>query len=224
MLFRDRVHAGQVLAEKLKKYANQPDLVVLALPRGGVPVAFEVAKALNAPLGVFLVRKLGLPWHPELAMGAIASGGVRILNHDIISAYHVPPMLIEKVASEERTELERREKEYSEASQIKEGPWKKVILIDDGLATGATMLAAVLALRKMKCEHLVIAVPVSSYDTFDWFKSHVDEIVCAETPRFLGSVGSWYQNFEQTSDDEVKCLLQLSRDSFNSIAPLQPHA
>jgi putative phosphoribosyl transferase len=224
MLFRDRVHAGQVLAERLKKYANQPDLVVLALPRGGVPVAFEVAKALNAPLGFFLVRKLGLPWHPELAMGAIASGGVRILNHDIISAYHVPQLVIEKVASEERTELERREKEYSEASQIAEGPWKNVILIDDGLATGATMLAAVRALRKMKCEHLVIAVPVSSYDTYDWFKSHVDEIVCAETPRFLGSVGSWYQNFDQTSDDEVKWLLQLSRDSFNNDARLQTHA
>jgi putative phosphoribosyl transferase len=224
MLFRDRVHAGQVLAEKLKKYANRPDLVILALPRGGVPVAFEVAKALNAPLDVFMVRKLGLPWQPELAMGAIASGGVRILNDDIIRAYRVPKTLVDKVASEERTELERREKEYSEASVPANGQWKSAILIDDGLATGATMLAAVLALRKIGCEHLVIAVPVSAYDTFAWFKSHVDEIVCAETPRFLGSVGSWYQNFDQTSDDEVKWLLQLSRASFSNTSALQSHA
>jgi len=224
MLFRDRTHAGQILAEKLRKYANRPGLVILALPRGGVPVAYEVAKALNAPLDIFLVRKLGLPWHPELAMGAIADGDIRILNDDIIRAYRVPKLVIEKVATEERSELERRQKEYSEFANRPKDDWKTAILVDDGLATGATMFAAVLSLRKIGCDHIVIAVPVSALDTLVWLKSHVEEIVCAETPETLGSVGSWYQNFDQTSDEEVKGFLLLSRLASNGTSSLQSHA
>jgi predicted phosphoribosyltransferase len=207
MLFQDRRDAGRVLAEKLRAYADRPDLIVLALPRGGVPVAFEVAEALHAPLDVFLVRKLGLPGQEELAMGAIATGGVLVLNEELVEALNIPEGVIREAAREEQRELERRERAFREDRPAPDVRGRTVILIDDGLATGSTMRAAVAALRKMDPHRIVVAVPVSAPETCDEFRDEVDDIVCAETPEPFFGVGRWYEDFTQTSDDEVRELL-----------------
>jgi len=207
MYFQDRREAGRMLASRLSAYADRPDVVVLALPRGGVPVAYEVAKALHAPMDVFLVRKLGVPGHEEYAMGAMASGGVRVLNRDVVEALHIPNEVVEQVIAREQRELERREREYRGDRPFPDLRGKTVILVDDGLATGSTMLAAVMALRQKQPARIVVAVPVGSPETCDAFRDHVDEIVCAITPDPLYGVGLWYTDFSQTSDEEVRKLL-----------------
>ncbi|HEY3041549.1 MAG TPA: phosphoribosyltransferase [Pyrinomonadaceae bacterium] len=211
MIFRDRTDAGQHLAARLTKYANRPDVLVLALPRGGVPVAYEVAKQIGAPLDVFLVRKLGVPGHEELAMGAIASGGVRVINKEVVRLLQIPNELIDAVAAVEQQELERRQHEYRDDRSPPEVKGLVVILIDDGLATGSTMRAAAAALRKQGPARLVIAVPVSAPETCDEFRSEVDEIVCAVTPEPFRGVGLWYKDFSQTTDEEVRELLERAR-------------
>ena len=206
-LFRDRRDAGRKLAQELKEYANRPNVVVLALPRGGVPVAYEVAKALKAPLDIFLVRKLGVPGHEELAMGAIASGGVRVLNDTVVDALNIPERLIDAVAEKEQRELERRERAYRGDRPKPEVRGKTVILVDDGLATGASMRAAVEALRAQDPARIVVAVPTAAPETCEAFEDTVEEVVCAETPQPFFGVGFWYQDFSQTSDEEVRTLL-----------------
>ena len=205
--FRDRREAGRLLARKLAKYANRPDVLALALPRGGVPVAFEVAKALNAPLDVFVVRKLGVPGHEELAMGAIASGGVRVTNYDVVDSLRIPPAVIKAVDRREREELLRRERLYRDDRPQPEIRDRIAILIDDGLATGSTMRAAVAAVRKLRPEKVIVAVPVAAEDARDGLKAEVDEIVCLETPDPFHSVGTWYEAFPQISDDQVRRIL-----------------
>jgi putative phosphoribosyl transferase len=209
--FRDRRDAGRRLALELHAYAHRVDLIVLALPRGGVPVGFEVAAALAAPLDVFVVRKLGLPWQDELAMGAIASGGVCILDRDLIRLAQVTDAELARVAAAERVELERRERLYRGDRSLPDVRGKTVILVDDGLATGSTMLAAVEALRIEEPARIVVAVPVASRDTCDAFRDIVDEIVCAETPDPFRAVGLWYADFSQTTDEEVHDLLEHAR-------------
>jgi predicted phosphoribosyltransferase len=208
MLFQDRFEAGRVLVSKLSQFANRPDVVVLALPRGGVPVGFEVAKALNAPLDVFVVRKLGLPGREEVAMGAIASGGIRVLNEDLIRALGIPQELIESVAAKEQQELERREREYREGRQPIDVRGRTVILVDDGLATGSSMRVAALALRQKQPAQIIVAVPVASAATCSEFEAQVDKVVCAVTPEPFWAVGQWYRDFSQTSDEEVRELLR----------------
>lgn len=205
--FQDRIEAGQVLASELRTYANQPDVLVLALPRGGVPVAFEVAQALNAPMDVFLVRKLGVPGREELAMGAIASGGVRVLNRSVVEGLHIPDHVIAAVAAQEQQELERRVHSYRGNRPDPEVRGRTVILVDDGLATGATMRAAAAALRAQDPRRLVVAVPVAARETCEEFRDEVDEIVCAITPEPFYAVGVWYRDFSQTTDEEVHELL-----------------
>jgi len=205
--FLDRYDGGRRLAEKLGKFANEPNLLVLALPRGGVPVAYEVARALHAPLDVFLVRKLGFPGHPELAMGAIATGGVRILDHFTIQMYGVRPEDIDRITAEEQRELARRERLYRDDRPAPDVKDHTVILVDDGLATGSTMRAAVEALREEGARKIVVAVPVAPPDTCEAMKSEVDEIVCAVTPEPFRAVGIWYADFSETADDEVRELL-----------------
>ncbi|HYE64764.1 MAG TPA: phosphoribosyltransferase [Pyrinomonadaceae bacterium] len=207
MLFRDRTDAGQRLAQQLTDYANRPDVLVLALPRGGVPVAYQVAEALNAPLGVFLVRKLGVPGHEELAMGAIATGGVRVLNEEVVQYLRIPSEVIDAVAADEQQELERRERTYRDDRPAPDVRGRTVILVDDGLATGSTMRAAATALRQQHPASIVIAVPVSAPQTCDEFRSEVDDIVCAMTPEPFQGVGRWYDDFSQTTDEEVRDLL-----------------
>jgi predicted phosphoribosyltransferase len=211
MLFADRRDAGRILAGLLLKYANRDDVLVLALPRGGVPVAVEVAQALRAPLDVFIVRKLGVPGHDELAMGAIATGGVRVLNEDVVGALGLSAKVIDAVAAREEKELERRERIYRGARTPPEVRERTVILVDDGLATGSTMRAAVAALRKQRPARIVVAVPVAAPETCEEFKTEVDETVCAATPRMFDGVGRWYEDFSQTSDDEVHELLAQAR-------------
>jgi len=204
--FRDRAEAGRYLAAQLKKYAGQNDVVVLALPRGGVPVAYEVARALGAPLDVFLVRKLGVPGHEEYAMGAIAEGGAMVLSEDVIEQLAIPQRAVEAVVQKERAELERRARLY------RRGPppelrGRTVILVDDGLATGSSMRAAVAALRSLDPARIVVAVPVAARDTCEALRDEADEVVCARTPEPFRAVGLWYEDFEQTSDEEVGELL-----------------
>jgi predicted phosphoribosyltransferase len=208
MLFRNRADAGRVLSGKLRAYAGRPDTLVLALPRGGVPVAFEVARALGAPLDVFLVRKLGLPGQEELAMGAIASGGVRILNPDVMERMDVAPEIIDRVTAIEKEELQRREREYRGDRAPLNVQGRTVILVDDGLATGSSMRAAVAALGRMRPRAVVIAVPVAARETCEALRDEADDIVCARTPEPFRAVGLWYQDFSQTSDDEVRDLLR----------------
>ena len=210
--FRDRTDAGQVLAQKLSAYANRPDVLVLGLPRGGVPVAFPVAKALNAPLDVFVVRKLGVPHQTELAMGAIASGGVRVLNELVLRSLDIPSDVIDRVAISEQQELERRERLYRDDRPAPEYTGRIVILVDDGLATGSTMHAAVMALRQKQPARIVIAVPVAVPEACDRFRREVDEVVCALTPENLWAVGQGYEDFSQTADEEVQELLKLAND------------
>ena len=206
--FRDRKEAGRLLAERLAEYANRDDVIVLALPRGGVPVGFEVARALHAPLDVFVVRKLGVPGHEELAMGAIASGGVLVLEPEVVEQLGIPPYVINEVAAREERELLRREREYRDDRPEPEFRGRTVILVDDGLATGSTMRAAVKALRKRQPAKIVVAVPVAAPSSCAELAPEVDEIVCARTPEDFRAVGEWYQEFGQTTDEEVTELLQ----------------
>jgi putative phosphoribosyl transferase len=207
MFFRDRREAGRILACRLAEYANRPDVLVYGLPRGGVAVAYEVAQALRVPLDVFLVRKLGVPGHEEFAMGAVASGGVRVLNRDVIGALQIPEAVVEQLIAREERELERRERAYRGDRPAPDLRGKTVILVDDGLATGSTMLAAVTALRQRQRVQVVVAVPVGSPETCDALSPHVDEIVCSVTPDPLYAVGLWYDDFSQATDDEVRELL-----------------
>jgi predicted phosphoribosyltransferase len=208
MLFRDRVEAGRFLAAKLRRFLNRSDVIVLALPRGGVPVAYQVATALDLPMDIFIVRKLGVPGHEELAMGAIASGGVRVSNEDVVQSLKIPESVIETAAAMATHELERRETYYRYGAPPLDIKNKTVILIDDGLATGATMRAAAKALRRKGVKEIVIAVPVAAPSTCKEFESEVDQIICGATPEPFYGVGSWYKDFSQTSDDEVIDLLQ----------------
>ena len=205
--FHDRTEAGQRLAEALTPLAGAPDLLVLALPRGGVTVGAEVARRLGAPLDVILVRKLGVPGHEELAMGAIASGGVRILSEDVIDALGISDRDIAAVAAAEEDELERRERAYRGARSPLAVENRTVILVDDGLATGSTMRAAAAALRSQHPRRLIAAVPVAPAQTCEALRGEVDEVVCTRTPEPFHSVGEWYEIFEQTSDEEVRRLL-----------------
>ena len=205
--FPNRAEAGRLLAEKLEKYADRNEVIVLGLPRGGVPVAYEVAKSLRAPLDVFIVRKLGVPGFEELAAGAIASGGVRVLNEDVLRALPNADEIIESVTAKETAELERREKSYRDDRPAPELRDRVVILVDDGLATGATMRAAVKALRQRGVAKIVVAVPVGPPDTCREFEDEADEIICASAPEFFQAVGQYYEDFSQTSDDEVRDLL-----------------
>jgi putative phosphoribosyl transferase len=211
MLFANRREAGRILASLLMKYADRDDVLVLALPRGGVPVGFEVAQALRAPLDVFIVRKLGVPGHDELAMGAIATGGVRVLNDDVVISLELEPEVIDAVAVREEKELARRERIYRGARPAPDVHGRTVILVDDGLATGSTMRAAVAALRKQRPARIVVAVPVAAPETCEEFKTEVDEVVCAATPRMFNGVGRWYEDFSQTTDEEVHELLAQAR-------------
>jgi putative phosphoribosyl transferase len=205
--FPNRAEAGRLLAEKLEKYAGRGDVIVLGLPRGGVPVAYEVAKSLRAPLDVFIVRKLGVPGFEELAAGAIASGGVRVLNEDVLRALPNADEIIESVTTKETAELERREKSYRDDRPSPELRDHVVILVDDGLATGATMHAAVKALRQRDVAKIVVAVPVGPPDTCREFEDEADETICASAPEFFQAVGQYYEDFSQTSDEEVRDLL-----------------
>jgi putative phosphoribosyl transferase len=205
--FPNRAEAGRLLAEKLEKYADRNDVIVLGLPRGGVPVAYEVAKSLRAPLDVFIVRKLGVPGFEELAAGAIASGGVRVLNEDVLRALPNADEIIESVTAKETAELERREKSYRDDRPAPELRDRVVILVDDGLATGATMHAAVRALRQRDVAKIVVAVPVGPPDTCREFEDEADETICATAPEFFQAVGQYYEDFSQTSDEEVRDLL-----------------
>ena len=210
--FVDRADAGRRLAEKLGKYAGRPDVIVLGLPRGGVPVAYEVAKRLHAPLDVFIVRKLGVPGFEELAAGAIASGGVRVLNPDVMRAIPYADEAIEAVTAKETSELERREQIYREGRPPPELCDRVVILVDDGLATGATMRAAVKALRERGTAKIVVAVPVGPPDTCRELAQESDETVCLSTPIFFQAVGQYYEDFSQTSDDDVRELLSAAQN------------
>jgi predicted phosphoribosyltransferase len=205
--FPNRAEAGRVLGEKLQRYAGRNDVIVLGLPRGGVPVAYEVAQRLGIPLDVFIVRKLGVPGFEELAAGAIASGGVRVLNEDVLRALPNADEIIESVTAKETAELERREKSYRDDRPAPELRDRVVILVDDGLATGATMHAAVKALRQRDVAKIVVAVPVGPPDTCREFEDEADETICATEPEFFQAVGQYYQDFSQTSDEEVRDLL-----------------
>ena len=212
MRFRDRIDAGRQLAKRLSRFADRSDVVVLALPRGGVPVGYEVARALHAPLDVFLVRKLGLPGHEELAMGAIATGGVRVVNDEVVRRLGVPEAMIDEVAAEELKELKRRERSYRADRSAPNVKDRTVILVDDGLATGSTMRAAVAALRLLHPAWIVVAVPVGAADTCATLAEEADEVVCVSMPEPFYAVGSWYEDFGQTSDDEVRALLDAACD------------
>jgi predicted phosphoribosyltransferase len=218
MVFRDRTDAGRQLADRLMAYQDQPDVLVLALPRGGVPVGYEVARALHAPLDLFLVRKLGVPGHEELAMGAIATGGVRVLNDDVLRILPIPQRVIDAVAAEEQQELERRERLYRGSRPPPDVRGRTVILVDDGLATGSTMRAAIQALREQHPKRIIVAVPVGAAETCAEFQDEADEAICATTPDPFYAVGYWYANFEPTTDDEVRSLLASAAASYPSHA------
>ena len=207
MRFKNRTDAGRQLATRLTEYAGRSDVLVLALPRGGVPVAFEVATALGAPLDVFLVRKLGVPGHPELAMGAIAAGGVEVLSTDLIRDLGIPHALVQQVAVRERLELERRDSLFRGGRQPATVRDRTIILVDDGLATGSTMQAAIIALRQHAPAHIVVAVPVGARETCERLRRIADRVVCLQTPEPFNAVGLWYEEFAQTSDEEVARLL-----------------
>jgi putative phosphoribosyl transferase len=209
--FRDRADAGRALAAALHHYANRNDVMVLALPRGGAPVAYEVARELGAPLDIFLVRKLGIPGHEEYAMGAIAEGGAIVLNRDLIRSLGIPPRAVESVIAQERVELERRAKLYRQGRTPPQVRDRVVILIDDGLATGSTMRAAVQALRSLRPARVVVAVPVAPAQTCEALGDVADEIVCLRTPEPFHAVGLWYADFAQTLDNDVRELLEQAR-------------
>ena len=208
--FLNRRHAGRVLAARLRAYAGRSDVIVLALPRGGVPVGFEIASELRAPLDVFVVRKLGVPGHEELAMGAIASGGVRVLNDDVVRALNVPGRTVDRVTEVEDRERLRREQLYRGDRRFPELRHQVVILVDDGLATGSSMRAAAYALRPHRPGRVVVAVPTAAAETRDRLALEVDELICAITPEPFYAVGRWYEEFAQTTDQEVRDLLARS--------------
>ncbi|WP_413174982.1 phosphoribosyltransferase [Anabaena azotica] len=205
--FRNRTEAGQILAQHLTAYTNRENLLVLALPRGGVPVAFEVATALNAPLDVCIVRKLGVPGHKELAMGAIASGGIGVLNYDVINTLGINKEIIQVVAAEELQELQRRDRTYRGDAPPIEVKNKAIILIDDGIATGSTIRAAIALLKQQQPASIIVAVPVAPASTYKELQSEVNEIVCLQTPEVMSAIGVWYEDFSQTTDEEVRELL-----------------
>jgi predicted phosphoribosyltransferase len=206
--FRDRQEAGAALAERLTAFARRDDVVVLALPRGGVPVGYEVAVALGVPLDVFTVRKLGVPGHPELAMGAIASGGVQVLNDEVLQWLRPSADVVEAVARAESTELDRRERLYRGGRPLAPIEGRTVILVDDGLATGSTMRAAVEAVRRLRAGRVIVAAPVGARDTCEAMRLVADDVVCVVSPEHFVAVGAWYLDFSETSDDEVRRLLQ----------------
>lgn len=210
MIFRNRVDAGQQLAKRLVKYADRAAVLILALPRGGVPVGYEVVRALHAPLDIFVVRKLGVPGREELAIGAIASGGVRVLNREVVESLRIPDDVIESVARRELRELERRERAYRNGRPAPDVQRRTVILVDDGIATGSTMRAAVEALRKLEAARIVVAAPTAALSTADEFRRNVDGFVAVMTPSDFDGVGKWYQDFSQTTDEEVCELLERS--------------
>jgi putative phosphoribosyl transferase len=205
--FFNRTEGGQFLAENLSAYANRDNVLVLALPRGGVPVGTEVAKKLNAPLDVFVVRKLGLPDQPELAMGAIATGGVRVVNRDVVDSLQIPDIVIDAVAAQEQEELARRERAYRDDRPTPDVQGKTVILVDDGIATGSTMLAAVAALRQLDAARIVVAAPVIAGSTYYQIRRAADDVAAVIVPEHFYGVGQWYEDFSQTTDEEVRKLL-----------------
>lgn len=212
VVFKDRTDAGRKLAEELAEYSGRKDVILLALPRGGVPVAFEVAKKLGLELDVFIVRKLGVPGYEELAMGAISSGGTKVMNMSVVKSLQISGDAIDSVVAAERKELERREELYRKGKPKLDVTGKTAILIDDGLATGATMKAAVLALRMQNPEKIIVAVPTASREACEEFAAEVDKTVCLTTPEPFYGVGAWYENFNQTSDEEVCDLLKMAED------------
>jgi putative phosphoribosyl transferase len=214
--FTNRATAGRQLAELLEEYKGLPDVLVLGLPRGGVPVAFEVAQALHVPLDVMVVRKLGAPGQPELAIGAVASGGVRVINEDLL-AWFRDPKAIERAESAERVELERRERAYRGARAPLTAKDRVVILVDDGAATGASMLAAVRAARKMSAKKVVVALPVASADAHRMLSEEADEVICANTPPSFYAVGQWYVDFAQTTDADVTDLLARAHEMMAAV-------
>ncbi|MEN9934025.1 MAG: hypothetical protein RLZZ387_604 [Chloroflexota bacterium] len=216
--FDDRAAAGRALAHALRRYAGRAHLLVLALPRGGVPVAFEVARRLGAPLDVLLVRKLGVPGHEELAMGAIAEGGLRVLNADVVDALDIPPAMIEAITSVERAELDRRARAYRGSRTLVEPRDRTVILVDDGLVTGATMQAAIAAVRAQHPHRLIVAVPLASPESVAALRPLVDELVCLLTPEPFYALSLWYADFCQTSDEEVRALLRTAAEGAPSLA------
>ena len=218
MIYRNRIDAGKQLAARLTRYANRDDVLVLALPRGGVPVGFEVARALNVPLDIFLVRKLGVPGHEELAMGAISTGDVRVLNEDIVDYLRIPMRVIDAVSANELRELKRREHAYRGNRPEPDVQGRTVILVDDGLATGSTMRAVAAALRQQNPARIVVAVPVSAPQTCDEYRMGVDEIICANTPEPFYGVGMWYEDFSQTPDEEVRELLEKAEAIYSAEA------
>lgn len=207
MIFANRTEAGELLAQSLSAYANREDVIVFALPRGGVPVAYEVATRLHLPLDVFIVRKLGAPWQPELAMGAIAMGGVRVLNEDLVRQLGVSEAEIAEVEAREQQELQRRMHLYRNDTEIPDLHDKTILLIDDGVATGATIKAAIMAIQHFGCAKLIVAVPVAPPETIAELNQQVDQVICLHAPSMLMAIGNWYQDFSQTSSEEVQQLL-----------------
>src|SRR5919108_3273933 len=203
MLFHDRFEAGRALASRLGQFAHRNDVIVLGLPRGGIPVAFEVARTLNTPLDVFIVRKLGVPGQEELAMGAIASGGVRVVNRPVVDTLGIKNEEIQEAAFEQQSELERREQEYRNGRPMLEVRDRIAILVDDGLATGSSMRVAAVALRKKQPAKIVVAVPVAAPSTCEELQAEADLVICAVTPESFFAVGQWYRDFRQTSDEQV---------------------
>jgi predicted phosphoribosyltransferase len=220
--FRDRTEAGRLLASKLVRYVSRPNLLILALPRGGVPVAFEIARTLHAPLDIFLVRKLGVPGQEELAMGAVSSGNVRVLQGDVVEAFGIPQSVIEAATAEEIRELARRERAFRGDRPSPQIRGWNIILVDDGLATGSTMHAAVVALKQQEPERIIVAVPVASRETCDEFKSEVDEVICLRTPASFYAVGLCYETFPQLTDEEVREFLRKA-DEFR-FSPTSDHS
>jgi putative phosphoribosyl transferase len=214
--FRDRTEAGIKLAAKLAAYANDPSVLVLGLPRGGVPVAYEVARALEAPLDIFVVRKLGVPGHRELAMGAISSGGVRVLNPEVVEGFHIPAVMIDAVAAQEQKELERQQRTYRGDAPFPVLAGRTVIVVDDGLATGSTMRAAVRALRQSNPARIVVAAPVAAAETCRSLAMEADEVVCCNIPETFYAVSLWYEQFAQTTDQEVRDLLEAAASTIAS--------
>ncbi len=222
--FENRAHAGQALAQKLDAYATRPQTVVLALPRGGVPVAYEVAMAFNLPLDVFVVRKLGVPGHGELAMGAIATGGIRFLDEDIVQGFGVSDRQVDAVTFQERIELERREIYYRESQPMHPLTNHHIILVDDGLATGSSMKVAVMALHRFRPASITVAVPVSEIQVCYQLQPYMDHVVCLQTPEPFIAVGRWYADFRPTTDEDVRTLLHQAQQRFNDTSTtLQPH-
>ncbi len=221
MLFRDRTEAGQKLASELLPHAREPGVLVLALPRGGVPVAFEVARALDAPLDVFVVRKLGVPGQEELALGAIATGGTRVLNQEIVERLGISTAVIDRLAAAERRELERREHLYRGDRPPLKTTGRTVILVDDGIATGSSMLAAVAALRQQQPARIVVAIPVAPAPACEEIRAQVNNLVCLAQPQPFFAVGQWYEHFSQVSDEEVRHLLERAAHRETQPPPLE---